>query len=54
MSDKTESHQQFLSLLGLKDNEISNDVHVNVPTVVDDVSILAKYPDIVICQRYSL
>lgn len=49
-----ESHQQFLSLPGLKDNEISQDVHVDVATVVDDVPILAKDPDVVIGQRDSL
>lgn len=54
MDDKTESHQQFLSLPGLKDNKISQNVHVDVATIVDDVPILAKYPDVVIGQRDSL
>lgn len=49
-----ESHQQFLSPLWLKDNKISNYVHVNVTAIVKDVSILAQYPDVVVGQGYSL
>lgn len=50
---KKETHQQLLSFLGLEDDEVGHDVHVDVTTVIVDVSMMTHNPDFVVCERNS-